>query len=952
MKHFLSLLFFTIAFYASQAQNIACNMIELPMEGIINYSTTVVKGEVLSSESYWNKNRSAVLTKSEFRVDHYYKGTGPDVITIITEGGEVDDIAVSFSDMIRMNKGLTLIMTLKSVPDHWQAMTDNAFAPSVSLQGVFYLEEDGSMWDVFNRFKNISEFERFVNSNRSTSVTSSDNVNPNALPVNVISFSPTTVTAGTKQILTINGSGFGNVRGTGRVEFTSAITNNVGQGLNTDYIQWTDTQIKVAVPSILVGLNSNHTAASGPIKVINSTNESFTTTTNLTVNYALFNVSSVLSPDTCSVLNHGFNNGTGGFDFRFNTNLSGIGTTASDIVKRAMGTWICATSVQWSFDPTSTTSNNTVGDLVNAITSDVDFPLDPGVAARGRNVVFLGCFSNGFKPIAQEVDMIINNIPTLLNANGQIVNLSWNLSTANAPAGTVDLETTVLHEFGHILGLSHVSSVLNGNQIMRGQLNTGLTLRTLHTNDIAGATDALNRSATYNFCGQTGHQRFGNAATSIAIQMTAASPICSGSNAPFTATITNGRGAADVLSWKVNGTTINTNSLSFNASNLSQGVNTVQAIINQCGTTISSNIVSFEFYGGLTTVGFQSVCINNSGSGLFSISVPSASSPECQIEIIYPAGLSFSFSTGNTTYVNYSSSFTSGSIDINEITPCGSRPKKGIQVNRSPLVMSGTMSGATTGVRGAQKVYTVPAVAGSTSYEWAIPYMASVVGSATGNSVTVSFNSSFCSGTISCRAVNAQGCVSNSLSLAISGVPSQPSPITVTIGPAPTFTKTLSVPTVFSASSYTWTVTSGMTILTGQGTRTITISIAPGVTVGTACVYATNSCGNSVSVCKTVNATTLLSMDATNTQYLEALPSIYPNPSTEELNIQFTEHWNNKLVQMKVMAMDGKLIYDSKIQLNESLTSQFLFNEIPSGSYIISLVSDDMVYTLRWVKQN
>jgi hypothetical protein len=93
-------------------------------------------------------------------------------------------------------------------------------------------------------------------------------------------------------------------------------------------------------------------------------------------------------------------------------------------------------------------------------------------------------------------------------------------------------------------------------------------------------------------------------------------------------------------------------------------------------------------------------------------------------------------------------------------------------------------------------------------------------------------------------------------------------------------------------------------------------------------------------------------MDATNTQYLEALPSIYPNPSTEELNIQFTEHWNNKLVQMKVMAMDGKLIYDSKIQLNESLTSQFLFNEIPSGSYIISLVSDDMVYTLRWVKQN
>jgi hypothetical protein len=117
MKHFLSLLFFTLTFYASQAQNIACNMIELPVEGIVNYSSTVVKGEVLSAESYWNKDHSAILTKSEFRVDEYYKGSGPDVITIITEGGEVDGLAVSFSDMIRMNKGLTLIMTLNAVPE-------------------------------------------------------------------------------------------------------------------------------------------------------------------------------------------------------------------------------------------------------------------------------------------------------------------------------------------------------------------------------------------------------------------------------------------------------------------------------------------------------------------------------------------------------------------------------------------------------------------------------------------------------------------------------------------------------------------------------------------------------------------------------------------------------------------------------------------------------------------
>jgi hypothetical protein len=951
MKHFLSLLFFTIAFYASQAQNIACNMIELPVEGIINYSNTIVKGEVLSTDSYWNKDHSAILTKSEFRVNEYYKGSGPNVITVITEGGEVDGLAVSFGDMIRMNKGLTLVMTLNAVPEHWQAMSQNAFAPSVSLQGVFYLESDGSMWDIFNRFENISEFERTIDSNRSIILNNDDNVNPNALPVNVISFSPTTVTAGTKQILTINGSGFGNVRGTGRVEFTSAITNNVGQGLNTDYIQWTDTQIKVAVPSVLVGLNSNHTAGSGPIKVVNSTNESFTTTTNLTVNYALFNLASTLSPDTCSVLNHGFNNGTGGFDFRFNTNLSDIGSAASDIVKRAMGTWICATSVQWNFNPLATTANNTVADQVNAITSDASFPLPVGVLARGNNLVSTSCFSGGFKPLALEVDMIINNIPTSLNASGVEFTIPWNLTTANAPAGTIDLETTVLHEFGHLVGLSHVSSLLNGTQVMRGAVNTGFTLRTLHPNDIAGANDALNRSATYNSCSQTGHQRFGTAATTISIQLNGTSPICT-SSASFTAAITNGKSTADVISWKVNGVTNPTNSLSFSTSGLIDGVNTVQAVINQCGVIISSNIVSFEFYGGLTSASIASSCINNSGSGMFSFASTSPTNPAFSMEIVYPAGMALSFSIGNTIYANYSASFTTGNIVINEITPCGARLRKMIQVNRSPLVMTGSMSGATTGVRGTQKVYTVPAVAGATSYEWTTPYMSGVVGNATGNTVTISYNSNFCSGTISCRAVNSQGCVSFPLTLAISGVPPQPAPITLTIGPAPLFTKTLSVPTVFSATSYNWTVTSGMSILTGQGTRTITISILPGVLTGTACVTAINSCGSSASRCKTVTGSNFLSEDATNTEYLEATPSIYPNPSTEELNIQFTDHWTNKIVQMKMMSMDGKLIYDSKILLDESLTTQHIFNEIPSGSYIISLVSDDMVYTLRWIKQN
>jgi hypothetical protein len=55
---------------------------------------------------------------------------------------------------------------------------------------------------------------------------------------------------------------------------------------------------------------------------------------------------------------------------------------------------------------------------------------------------------------------------------------------------------------------------------------------------------------------------------------------------------------------------------------------------------------------------------------------------------------------------------------------------------------------------------------------------------------------------------------------------------------------TYSIPTTFGATSYSWTIPSGMTITAGAGTTSITVSIASTFTLGAVKVMAVNGCGN------------------------------------------------------------------------------------------------------------
>ncbi|MBY0426386.1 MAG: hypothetical protein K2Q22_12165, partial [Cytophagales bacterium] len=126
---------------------------------------------------------------------------------------------------------------------------------------------------------------------------------------------------------------------------------------------------------------------------------------------------------------------------------------------------------------------------------------------------------------------------------------------------------------------------------------------------------------------------------------------------------------------------------------------------------------------------------------------------------------------------------------------------------------------------------------------------------ATGSSFSISslsggnFISVVMTSSASCTSISTA--TSNGISIQINASPSAPSSISGLNSVCSGASATYSISTVSGASSYAWTVPSGATILSGQGTNSIILT--HGTTSGTVAVRAINSCGTSTSSNLSVN---------------------------------------------------------------------------------------------------
>lgn len=188
---------------------------------------------------------------------------------------------------------------------------------------------------------------------------------------------------------------------------------------------------------------------------------------------------------------------------------------------------------------------------------------------------------------------------------------------------------------------------------------------------------------------------------------------------------------------------------------------------------------------------------------------------------------------------------TAGLISVVAVNGCGSSTASTLALTPTNLPPSAPVAISGNAIPCAGSItnnYSISFVSGAASYIWAVPAGWTITSGQGTTSIQVTAGTG--NGNISVTAINDCG-TSNATLLAVTAatvVPAMPGAIAggtdVCVNQAGV---SFSVPAVGNASGYTWSVPTGWTILSGQGTPSITVNV--GTAGGTIAVVATNGCG-------------------------------------------------------------------------------------------------------------
>ena len=218
-----------------------------------------------------------------------------------------------------------------------------------------------------------------------------------------------------------------------------------------------------------------------------------------------------------------------------------------------------------------------------------------------------------------------------------------------------------------------------------------------------------------------------------------------------------------------------------------------------------------------------------------------------------PSGLTITSGQGtNSINVAWTSNAIdasiSGNVTVTASNSCGStsQSNRAVQLSTAAPVTPGSISGPLRACPGDVISFSVSPVARATSYSWTLPAGLTVLSGSGTNAISVSVVSGFSGGTVSVIAANL--CGSSPVRTRLISVNTANTPGLIS-GPAAGLCGSTSIPysiaSVSNASSYSWTVPTGATISSGQGTPTIVVNFGSGFTSGQITVNSVNACGNS-----------------------------------------------------------------------------------------------------------
>ena len=275
---------------------------------------------------------------------------------------------------------------------------------------------------------------------------------------------------------------------------------------------------------------------------------------------------------------------------------------------------------------------------------------------------------------------------------------------------------------------------------------------------------------------------------------------------------------------------------------------------NSCGVSESAclDATISAVPSSITPSGEQSVCPN--AIKTYSVT-PSANVQTYQWTV--PSGASITAGQGSPTItVNWGTS-TGGQVCMTPNNACGAGAQSCLNVSVTQTVPNSfAIQGSTNVCAGNITTYSVTSSPAVTNYNWIIPSGATIVSGQNTPSITVNWGSST-GGQICMTPSNTCGTgAQNCLSVVIIGIIPNTFDIQGSKSLCPGAVTTYFVTSNPSVMNYNWTVPSGATITSGQGTSSITVNWGTS-TGGQVCMTPSNSCNTGSQNCITVAISTV-----------------------------------------------------------------------------------------------
>lgn len=300
--------------------------------------------------------------------------------------------------------------------------------------------------------------------------------------------------------------------------------------------------------------------------------------------------------------------------------------------------------------------------------------------------------------------------------------------------------------------------------------------------------------------------------------------------------------------------------------------------------------------------------------------------------------------TSNSVVVTFGAAYSGDTLRVSGVNCVGqSVAQTKLRINRRTTVPStpSTITGEGNGVCSAELTYAVKPTSGAITYKWRCTLAGVLINGSpspyttTDTSVTITWPVFSTTTTLYVSAINACG-QGTERSKSIKGKTATPGAISGPTSVCTNGTASYSISPLFGASSYTWTVASGLTIQSGQGTTAINVKFNGSTASKTVKVAGVNACGTSTlksltvqpAVCPRIGES---SLSATNLFDIDA----YPNPTHDILNINFVSPENEDYV-LSLVDMTGRVVRSERVSAVEGINNRMWnVNEYHSGIYIL-----------------